>query len=120
MKANNRNNRNDRTDRNDRKTHHTSHPHIVKIDGVCGGEAIIKGTRIAVWHVVNYYYQVGMSVEEMLLNWEHLTPAQLFDALSYYHDNREEVDRARRKNSYEYWKEHYAHSVARPSEVVSE
>ena len=39
----------------------TPYPHIVKIEGVCGGEAIIEGTRIAVRHIVGYYYKVGMS-----------------------------------------------------------
>jgi uncharacterized protein (DUF433 family) len=44
----------------------TPYPHIVKIEGVCGGEAIIEGTRIAVWHIVGYYHKVGMSVKEIL------------------------------------------------------
>jgi uncharacterized protein (DUF433 family) len=97
---------------NNKTVHRTSHPHIVKIDDVCGGEAIIEGTRIAVWHVVGYYYQVDMSVEEILADWDYLTPAQIFDALAYYHDHRDEIDRVRRENSYEYWKEHYAPTVA--------
>ena len=94
------------------KTHYTSYPHIVKVEGVCGGEAIIEGTRIAVWHIVGYYYRAGMSVEEILADWDYLTPAQVFSALAYYHDNREEIDRVRRENSYEYWLEHYVHAVA--------
>ncbi|MFQ5859170.1 MAG: DUF433 domain-containing protein [Anaerolineae bacterium] len=97
---------------NGRTVNRTSHPHIVKIDGVCGGEAIIEGTRIAVWHVVGYYYKVGMSVEEILADWDYLTPAQVFDALAYYHDHREEIDQARQANSYEHWKERHAHAVA--------
>lgn len=83
----------------------TMHPHIVKTPGVCGGAAIIEGTRIAVWHIVGYYYKVGMSVEAILSDWDYLTPAQVFDALAYYHDNRQEIDRLLRENSYEYWKE---------------
>lgn len=83
----------------------TTHPHIVKISGVCGGQAIIEGTRIAVWHIVGYYYKVGMSVEAILSDWDYLTPAQVFAALAYYHDNRQEIDRLIRENSYEYWKE---------------
>lgn len=106
--------------KNDRIVHRTSHPHIVKIDGVCGGEAIIEGTRIAVWHVVDYYYKVGMSVEEIMLNWDYLAPAQVFDALAYYHDNPEEIDSARRENTYEYWKEHYAHASTSRSKDTSE
>jgi len=88
----------------------TSYPHIVKIDGVCGGDAIIEGTRIAVWHIVEYYYKLGMSVEEFLLDWDYIKPAQVFSALAYYHDHKEEIDRVRWENSYEYWQEHYAHA----------
>jgi len=90
----------------------TEHPHIVRIEGVCGGEAIIEGTRIAVWHVVDYYYRVGLSVEEILLDWDALAPAQVFDALAYYHDHREEIDRLRWENSYEYWKERHTDAAA--------
>jgi uncharacterized protein (DUF433 family) len=90
----------------------TAYPHIVKIDGVLGGEAIIEGTRIAVWHVVGYYYKVGMSVEDILAEWNYLKPAQLFSALAYYHDNKKEVDAARDENSYEHWKqEHMTHAA---------
>ena len=60
--------------------HSTGYPHIVKVEGVCGGEAVIEGTRIAVWHIVGYYYKVGMSVEEILAEWDYLTPGQVFSA----------------------------------------
>jgi uncharacterized protein (DUF433 family) len=86
----------------DKVIHYTPYPHIVKIEGICGGEAIIEGTRLAVWHVVNFYYEVGMSVEGILADWDYLTPAQVFSALAYYHDNQEEIDQVRQQNSYEY------------------
>jgi uncharacterized protein (DUF433 family) len=90
----------------------TAYPHIVKIDGVLGGEAIIEGTRIAVWHIVGYYYKVGMTVEDILAEWNYLKPSQIFSALAYYHDNKEEVDAAREENSYEHWKqEHLPHAA---------
>lgn len=86
----------------------TEYPHIVKTEGVNGGAATIAGTRIAVWHVVGYYYKIGMSVEDILADWDYLTPAQIFSALAYYHDNRAEIDKLREENSYEYWQQHYA------------
>ena len=95
-----------------RKVHHTAYPHIVKIPGVCGGQAVIEGTRIAVWHIVGYYYKVGMSVEEILAEWNYLTPAQVFSSLAYYHDHKEEIDRVREQNSYEYWQTHPPHATA--------
>ena len=106
--------------KNNRPIQRTPYPHIVKIDGVCGGQAIIEGTRIAVWHVVEYYYKLGMSVEEIVMEWNYLTPAQVFSALAYYHDNKETIDDVRQQNSYEYWKEHYAHATVQPSQAVSE
>ncbi len=92
--------------------HETAYPHIVKIDGVCGGASIIENTRVAVWHVVDYYYRTGMSVEEILADWDYLKPAQVFSALAYYHDNKEEIDILREMNRYERWQEHNSHALA--------
>ena len=91
----------------------TAYPRIVKIDGVLGGQALIEGTRIAVWHMVGYYYKVGMSVEDILAEWNYLEPAQVFSALAYYHDHRAEIDAVREENSYEHWKrEQSTHAAA--------
>src|SRR2546427_11290033 len=97
--------------------HESAYPHIVKIDGVCGGESIIENTRIAVWHIVDYYYKTGMSVEEILTDWDYLTPAQVFSALAYYHDNKEEIDSLRELNRYERWQEHNSHALACSTEA---
>ena len=85
--------------------HRTEHPHIVRIDAVSGGDAIIEGTRIAVWHIVGYYYKVGMSVEHILAKWNYLNPAAVFSALAYYHDHKEEIDKTREENSFERWQQ---------------
>ena len=100
-----------------RRTEHetvtqTEYPHIIKVEGVCGGEAIVEGTRIAVWNIVGYYYRLGLSVEAILSDWDYLEPAQVFSALAYYHDHKDEIERARERNTYEYWQEHYAHAAA--------
>jgi uncharacterized protein (DUF433 family) len=95
-----------------KSTQQTRYPHIVKAQGVCGGQATIEGTRIAVWHIVDYYYKAGMSVEEILAEWDYLTSAQIFSALAYYHDNKEEIDLIRHQNSYEHWLDLHAQSVA--------
>ena len=94
-----------------KNVHVTAYPHIVRAEGVCGGEAIIEDTRIAVWYIVGYYYKVGMSVEEILTEWEYLSAAQVFSALAYYHDNRDEIDQVRQRNSYEQWLENDAHAT---------
>jgi uncharacterized protein (DUF433 family) len=96
-----------------RQTVPTEYPHIVRIEGVLGGQRVIEGTRIAVWHLVGYYYKVGMSVEDILAEWDYLHPAQVFSALAYYHDHRAEIDAVRDDNSYERWQqEQLAHASA--------
>jgi len=69
----------------------TFHPHITRIPDVCGGRPIVRGTRIPVQSIVGYY-KLGMSVDEILSGLPHLTPAQVFDALSYYHDHQAEIE----------------------------
>jgi uncharacterized protein (DUF433 family) len=97
---------------NDNKIENTPYPHIVKIRGVCGGEPVIRGTRIAVRHIAGYYYRAGMSADEILAEWDYLTPAQVFGALAYYHDNKEQIDTLREKNSYENRQENHVRAAA--------
>jgi len=68
------------------------HPRIVRQLDISGGEPIIRGTRISVRHIVERT-QAGQSVDEILAALPHLTAAQVYDALSYYHDHQAEMDR---------------------------
>lgn len=90
----------------------TEYPHIVEIVGVNGGQATLEGTRIAVWHLAGYYHRVGMTVEDIVAEWSYLTPAQVFSALAYYHDHKEETDAVREQNSYDEWVKRHAHATA--------
>jgi uncharacterized protein (DUF433 family) len=67
----------------------TEHPHIVRLEGVCGGEPVIDGLRVTVRHVATLH-QRGESVAEIAeaLN---ITEAQVFHALSYFFDHRDEI-----------------------------
>ena len=67
----------------------TEHPHIVRLEGVCGGEPVIDGLRIAVRHVVTLH-QRGESIVEVA-EALGITAAQVFHALSYFFDHREEI-----------------------------
>jgi len=69
----------------------TEYRYITRVPGVCGGQPLIKGTRIAVKAIVGYY-KLGLTVEEILEGLPHLTPAQVYEALSYYHDHQPEVE----------------------------
>ncbi|MDO9287504.1 MAG: DUF433 domain-containing protein [Thermodesulfovibrionales bacterium] len=70
----------------------SEHLYIEKDPAKYEGKAVIKGTRIPAASIINHY-RSGMSVEEILEGYPSLSPAQLFDALSYYFDHKEEIDR---------------------------
>jgi uncharacterized protein (DUF433 family) len=74
-----------------RKPPDIKHPYVTKRPGVCGGEPIIRGTRFPVRSVVEYVLRQGMTPEAVVREWDHLTLAQIYDALSYFHDHRAEV-----------------------------
>lgn len=65
--------------------------YITRSPAVCGGQPVIAGTRTPVKSIVGYY-KMGMSVEEILEGLPHLSPAQVFAALSYYHDHQAEIE----------------------------
>lgn len=67
------------------------HYYIVQNDAILGGEPIIKGTRISVRDIVENW-RLGLSPEEIVIHFPHLTLAQVFDALSYYSDNQNEIN----------------------------
>src|SRR5690348_6310953 len=67
----------------------TEHPHIVRLEGVCGGEPLIDGLRVAVRHVATLHRR-GETIPE-IAEALGITEAQVFHALSYFSDHREEV-----------------------------
>jgi len=75
------------------------HPYIVSQTDFCGGSPVIRGTKFPVRSVVNYVLHQGISPEELVKEFSHLTLAQVYDALSYYYDHKESVDKDLRDNS---------------------
>jgi uncharacterized protein (DUF433 family) len=67
------------------------HFYIERVPGLAGGRAVIKGSRVAVWAIVESY-RSGLTPEEILAHYPQLTLAKIFDALGYCDDNREEID----------------------------
>jgi uncharacterized protein (DUF433 family) len=67
----------------------TEHPHIVRLEGVCGGEPVIDGLRVAVRHVATLH-QRGETIPE-IAEALGLTEAQVFHALSYFFDHQDEI-----------------------------
>ena len=66
----------------------TNHKHI-NLDQQ--GEAYINGTRVKVKQLI-FHYRSGVSIEEILEGFPNITAAQFFDALSYYHDHKEQIN----------------------------
>lgn len=80
------------------------YPHIARNPKICGGEPIIDGTRTTVRAIANYY-QMGMTVDEILGGLPHLSLSKVHSALAYYFDNKKEIDALIRLNAdYDYWK----------------
>jgi uncharacterized protein (DUF433 family) len=69
----------------------TEHPHIVRVPGIAGGDPIIRGTRISVAFIARLL-QAGEEASDIVAAYPHLGPAEVYDAISYYHDHREEID----------------------------
>jgi uncharacterized protein (DUF433 family) len=66
--------------------------HIVSTPDTCGGKPRINGTRIRVKDIVIWHERLGMSPEEIVSEWSHLTLGDVYAALSYYDDNRAQID----------------------------
>lgn len=75
----------------------TDHLYVVTNEKILGGEPIIKGTRTPVRAIVETW-RLGVAVEEITLHLPHLTQAQVFDALSYYSDHMDEINRYIERN----------------------
>ncbi|MBW2154820.1 MAG: DUF433 domain-containing protein [Deltaproteobacteria bacterium] len=70
----------------------TNHPFIVKNKDICGGSPIIEGTRTRVIDIAIEYEILGHSPDEIISSHPHLTLPQVHDALSFYYENRDELD----------------------------
>ncbi|MBM4424588.1 MAG: DUF433 domain-containing protein [Chloroflexi bacterium] len=69
------------------------HPYIEKVKNTSGWRVVLKGTRIPVSIIVGYLH-TGETPEtlahEVIPN---VSLAAIYDALSYYHDHKEEIER---------------------------
>ena len=64
---------------------------IVRTPDICEGRPRISGTGISVRRIVGWY-KLGLSPEEIAHKIPHLTLAQVYAALAYYHANRDEIE----------------------------
>lgn len=64
---------------------------LVKTPDVCGGRLRIDGTRITV-HRISALYKQGQTAEDIIQTYSHLSYAQVYVALAYYHKNKAQID----------------------------
>lgn len=68
------------------------HPYVESVADVLGGEPVIKSTRTPVRAIVERW-KFGENIDEIARSLPHLRLAQVFDALGYYDDHREEIEK---------------------------
>ena len=84
----------------DASTSTTGYAHIVRTPGFMGGEPCIDGQRIRVRDVAAARDLGGYSPEEIASTvYPHLTLGQIYAALAYYEDHRDEIDQARHEEA---------------------
>ena len=66
---------------------------ITCTEDIRGGRPRIAGTGVTVQRVVGWY-KLGLTPEDIVTELGHLTLAQVYGALAYYHANREEIESA--------------------------
>lgn len=64
---------------------------IVQTSEIRGGRPRIAGTGVTVRRIVGWY-KLGLSPEGIADRIGHLSLAQVYAALTYYHANREEIE----------------------------
>ena len=64
---------------------------ITRTPDIRGGQPRITGTGVSVRRIV-VWYQLGLRPEEIAERIGHLTLAQIYAALAYYHLNRDEIE----------------------------
>ena len=65
--------------------------YIVKEPDYCSGKAAIGATRVRVNNVVCLHKQ-GRTADEIRVEYPDLTHAQIYAALAYYHDHKDEIE----------------------------
>ncbi len=72
--------------------------HVTKVPGVCGGKACVAGTRVRVMDIVIWHERLGWSADEIVSEIPSLTLSDVYAALTYYFDHREEIEEDIRLN----------------------
>jgi uncharacterized protein (DUF433 family) len=69
----------------------TARQHIASTSGVCGGKPCIAGTRIRVQDIYVWHELQSQGVDEIVTKFPQLTHADVYAALAYLWDHRQEI-----------------------------
>jgi len=85
---------------------------IEQTPGIRGGRPCIAGTGVAVLRIAGWY-KMGWTPEEISRRIGHLSLAQVYAALAYYHANQEAIDAEMAAEDAEYERLRQEHHAAR-------
>ena len=86
----------------ERWTSPTDYPHI---ELKPSGTPIIAGTRIGVADIALDHTRHGYTAEEIPKHYQGLTLSQVFSALAYYYDHKEQMDKQIEDEDHEFLRE---------------
>lgn len=72
---------------------------IVSKPNVCGGKPCLAGTRIRVQDIYVWHELQGLSADEIVSRFAHLTMGDVYAALTYYWDHRDDIQRQMQEES---------------------
>ncbi len=75
-----------------------SHPYLERNEKISGGSPVIKGSRVRVVDIAIEYEYLNRTPDEIIGAHPHLKLEQVHDALSYYYENRDELDEKIKKD----------------------
>ena len=70
----------------------TEHPYVAVNRKICGGSPVVAGTRVRIVDIAIEYEYLSRTPDEIINAHPHLKLEQIHDALSYYYENRKEMD----------------------------
>ena len=71
----------------------TEHPYVEINPKICSGSPVINGTRVRIVQIAIEYEYMSCTPDEIITAHPHLRLEQIHDALSYYYENRAELDK---------------------------
>ena len=76
----------------------TEHPYVEINPKICNGSPVIRGTRVRIVQIAIEYEYMSFTPDEIVTAHPQLRLEQIHDALSYYYENRAELDKKIRED----------------------